>query len=164
MKKQNIIEVFKVGYEEFMGLVKRLSDEQIESVPVVGEWTTKEIIAHLAAWNWEQAREIARVLKCKPTWNNPKYDTYNDDKFNKIQVEKRKGKSAKELLNELEKSFDHLIARIESLDSKEWNHRCKNQYWDDGKEMTIQSLFTYEFEGSSDTSRHAEEVKKRFNL
>ena len=164
IKKEKVIEVFNAGHKEFEGLLSKLSDKQIESVPVVGVWTEREVIAHLAAWHWEQADEITRVLRNEPTWNQPSYDVYDDDRFNKIQVEKRKNKSTKDLIQEWEESFDFLIERIKKLSDGEWNHKCEGQFWDNGKLVTVQSLFPDEAKRTSDEGRHAAEIKEHFNL
>lgn len=164
MEKQKVIQAFRKGHSLFTSLLEKLTLEQIETVPVAGVWKTKDVIAHLAAWNWEQAAEIDRILQNTPSWNKPETLAYDDDAFNHAQVEKRKHVNTQELIQELEDSLGALVNRIENLSREEWNHRCEDEYWNDGIQVGVMSLFPYEQEGTSDEYRHAVEIKEHFGL
>jgi len=153
MKKKEIIGSFLVGHDEFKQVLKKLSNEQIKSVPAVGIWPVRKVIAHLSAWNWEQIKEIDRVLKNRPTWYRKKNgEISNTDLFNQKAVEKRKNWTIEKLVEEWQDSFDALINRINILSDEEWNL--------DG--MT--TIFKYELNGGSDENRHSKEIKKHFNV
>lgn len=153
MKKQEVIGIFKAGHKEFKKVLSTLSIKEIESVPAVGNWPVRNVIAHISAWNWEQVKEIDRTLAGNPTWNRKKSgEIPNTDRFNHQAVQKRKNWSIKKLMNEWETSFTFLLRKLESLNDKEFDY--------DG----MQNIFKYELEGGSDEARHAEEIKKRFDI
>ena len=153
MKKKKVIEVFKSGHKDFQQLVKSLTANQISNKEVSENWTVKDIIAHLSAWNFAQAKEIDNILEGKSTWSKL-YKTKKDwDEFNKNAVEERRDKNIKVIISEWESSFEKLINRLDNLTEKEWNSNTH-----------LHSLFHYEKEGLSDEGRHAQEVKKLFNL
>lgn len=164
MQKEKVIEIFKSGHNEFQHLTKLLTPNQITNTQILEDWTVKDIMAHLSAWNWEQAKEIDNILHDKPTWNNLYNTRANEDNFNKKAVEERKDKDLLTIIEEWENSFETLIKRIEKLTEEEWNHECKGQIWRDGKPATMYSLFRYEEDGQSDEAHHAQQVKKFFNL
>lgn len=153
MHKQKVIQIFQSGHYEFKQLIKSLSSDQIININVLENWTVKDIIAHLAAWNWEQAKEINNILSNKPTWKKL-YGTIKDqDDFNRKAVEESQVKNMKEVIEEWENSYEILIKRIKKLTEGEWN-----------RYPTLHSLFRYEEDGQSDEDCHAEQVKKFFKL
>lgn len=62
MKKQKVIDVFKSSHASFRDLLSKLSAEQLSTAKIMDSWTVKDTIAHLSAWNLEQAREIDNIL------------------------------------------------------------------------------------------------------
>lgn len=153
MQKKKVIEVFKSGHKDFQQLVKSLTADQISNKEVSENWTVKDIISHLSAWNFAQAKEIDNILDGKPTWDKLYKTKKDQDKFNKNAVEERRDKNIKVIISEWEKSFETLINRLDNLTGKEWNSNTH-----------LHSLFHYEKERFSDESRHAQEVKKFFSL
>lgn len=152
MTKQSLLEVFEKSHKNFYELINVLTSHQLTEVNVLEHWTVKDVIAHLSAWNWEQAVEIDNILKNNPTWNK-KYRTKKDeDDFNNKAVEERKEQSLSIIIHEWEKSFKALIKRIEKLTKEEWS----NKY--------MKRLFKYEENGLSDEGQHARQIKNFFKM
>lgn len=162
MEKQKIVDVFKTGHDNLCQLLDSLTSDQLVDVKVLGEWSVKDILAHLAAWNWEQIREIDNVLKDQPTWNDKFKSKEDQDDFNNKAVKKRKNKNIAEIIKEWNDSFGFLISRVEKLTDKQWNYKCEGYFENDGKILTMQSLFHYEKNGLSDDGKHANQIRKFF--
>lgn len=149
MQKKKAIEIFKSGHKEFQSLLKLLTPDQLANISVLENWTVKDIISHLSAWNFAQAKEIDNILSGKPTWRRLYKTVKDQNEFNKKAVEERKNRDIQEIIREWEKSFDTLIKRLENLTDEEWNNY-----------PNLPLLFHYEKEGLSDEGRHAKEVKR----
>lgn len=156
MEKQKAIAIFRQGHEEFGLILQQLAPRQIESIPVYGTWTIREVMVHIAAWYWEFVKEIDGILADKPVVNSSDEDT-----FNKQAIEARKRKNVGELILEWQDSFQALITKIGQLSEKEWNHVSKGI---DGKQIAMQSLFKYLETGISHEAAHAREVKNKLKL
>ncbi len=152
MHKDEVVTIFRQGHKHFLGVLKKLTNEQKLSVEVVGYWTVKEVVAHLSAWNWVQIEEIDNVLAGNATWRKRFVTKKDEDEFNAAAVRERKDKGLEILLAELEDSLCQLISRVESLTEGQW--RLKG----------MKDLFEYEDAGTSDEWKHAEEIRKFFSL
>ena|SRR3989344_301788 len=85
---------------------------------IAGDWTKKEIMAHIAGWYEEFDREVggvAMILKGQ----RPVSFRYSVDEYNRKSVAKRKNMSKSEILDEIKKSHKQFIEMIEELDAKQ---------------------------------------------
>lgn len=164
MKKEEIIEILKADHQGLAKVLDLLSSQQLEEVKILGDWNVKDVLAHLVEWNCECLAEIDRVLGDKATWQKFYESEEGEDEFNRKAIEKWKGKSLKEVLEEWEKSFQAWIKRIEELNEKEWKYQSKGDVWSNGEPVTVQSLFDYEYEGASHESGHAKQIKDFFKI
>jgi len=162
VKKEKAIEILKADHKKLAGVLDLLSPGQPEEVKVLGEWTTKDIIAHLIEWNWEYLAEIERILADKATWHKVCESKEQEDEFNRKAAEKWRTKSFKEVLDEWEKSFQVAIKMVEKLTNEEWNHQSNKDTWSNGDPVTIYSLFDYEYEGTSHEGGHAKQIREFF--
>lgn len=158
--KQATIDRFKNEHDRLKELVISLPEEQVLSQKVLGDWTIKDIIAHLAAWNWEAIDEVDRVLQNEATWPARYEGKLGEDEFNRKEVEKRKGKPWDEVINEWDDSFWTQIKRMEKITPEEWRHQSGNQMWSDGTPVAVYSLFAYEYGGQGHEGGHAKQIKE----
>lgn len=147
-----------------MELVSSLTDVQVSEKRIVGDWTIKDVIAHLAAWNWEAIDEVERVLRDEATWPARYEDKVGEGEFNRREVGKRKDKSWQEALKDWDDSFWAQIKRMEQISEGEWKYQSKKQTWSDGTPVTVYSLFAYEYEGEDHEGGHAKQIKEFLNL
>lgn len=158
--RQKTIEQYKKEHERLKKLVLSLPEEQVLKSNTAGEWSIKDIVAHLAAWNWEAIDEVDRVSKDKATWPARYEDKAGEDEFNRKAVEKRRSMSWGEVLNDWDESFWTQIRRMERISEDEWKYQSRNQLWSDGTPVTIYSLFAYEYEGEGHEGGHARQLKR----
>src|SRR3990167_384148 len=161
--KQEIIERFKKEHEELRKLVSSLSEEQALKLKMLGEWSIKDIISHLAAWNLEAIDEVDRVLKNEATWPAKYEDKTGEDEFNRKEVEKRQKMSWQGVLKDWDDSFWAQIKRMEQISNDEWKHQSESQSWSDGTPVTVYSLFIYEYEGNGHEGGHAKQLRMAIN-
>ncbi len=87
-----------------------------ESAPVLGDWTLKDVIAHVVTWGDELRSEIRDIL-IDPT---PQYSYLissdsDYDEWNQSQVAARKSWSLPEILGELERDYQETLDLIQRL-------------------------------------------------
>lgn len=159
MTKQAVITFQKQNHEIFKKVIKGLSDDQMISVKIIDDWSVKDIIAHLSAWNWQVAAEIDTVLAGKNIW----YIGNRVDTFNRKEVAKRHPWPLEKLLKEWEASFDALTAKLAKLTREEWNFKTEF-FWDDGTVLTVGSFFDYRYEGAGHEGGHAKQIEEALRL
>lgn len=164
MSKARAAKLLVDAHEKLGQVLKSLNGDQMTQVKVLGEWTVKDILAHLAAWNWECLEEIERALQDKATWHKLFEEEATEDEFNRIEVAKRRPKTVEEIRKEWEKSFQALITRVKNLSEAEWAHRSDQDHWQDGKPLTLGSLFDYGYTGESHEAGHAKQIQTYFRI
>jgi hypothetical protein len=53
MDKNQLLEALENGREQFLDLIEGLSEEELQQPDVVGDWSIKDILAHLSRWEGE---------------------------------------------------------------------------------------------------------------
>ncbi len=154
------IKRFKDEHARLKKLVSELSTEQVLKPNTLGAWSIKDIVAHLAAWNWEVIAEVDRVLQNKATWLVRYEEKKGEDEFNEKEVEKRRHMSWQEVIKDWDDSFWKQIERMKTLSEDEWKHQSGNQLWSDGTPVTVYSLFAYKYEGAGHEGGHAKQLEQ----
>jgi hypothetical protein len=96
-----------------------LSDSQLMKSGVTGDWSVKDILAHVTTWEQEALKHLPTILKGgKP----PRYSvTYGGiNAFNRAMTEQRRGLSLAEVERELEETHRRLIRFIEGLPEEQF--------------------------------------------
>lgn len=153
MTREKTLERLHGGHERLRRVMNKLENRQIEKI--LGNWTIKDIIAHLSAWNWEQARAIDDLsANKKPLWWG-----LDVTDFNQREIEKRKDWNLAKIVQEWEESFAKLIMRVNELSREAWIHEVyKNG--DDGLSASIESMLAYEYEGEDHEGGHAKQIEE----
>ena len=159
MNQGAILRFFREDHRKLKQTIEKLTESQMINDLVMGDWSVKDIIAHISAWNWEIAKSVDEVLVRKAPW----YLTKGETAFNMVEVEKRRNWSLQQVLDEWEKSFDSLIHRIEEITAEEWNIDT-GLVWADGSAVTIESLFGYRYKEEGHEGGHALQIKEHYNL
>lgn len=167
--KKIAIENIEKAHNYFNQILSSITKQQICEEKIDGEWTTKDVIAHLSAWNIEYLDEIERVLHGKTTWNKLYTTEEGDDAFNKTRVASRKDWSWEKVKNEYESSHKALINRVQELTDAEWNHTLEDEVWagtqeESSKPVSVESLFSLEIAGNAHEMEHARAIAEFFDI
>jgi hypothetical protein len=154
-----VLRFFREDHRKLKQTIAKLSESQILKDVVMGDWSVKDIIAHISAWNLEISKSIDDVLEKKAPW----YLTKGATAFNVAEVEQRRGWSLKEVLDEWERSFESLVHRIEEITGEEWNFDT-GLNWADGSAVTMESLFGYRYREEGHEGGHALQIREHYNL
>lgn len=149
MTKKEKIQYLKQGHEKLKNLINKLNKIQLTETKVLDNWTIKDILVHLAAWNIEYIKRINEVLilgKIPEWWNSPE----KEDEFNNKAIEERKNKDIEEILIEWENSFNNCIKRVEEI---------SDEQWDNYKPIALKKFFIYEYHGLDHEGGHAKQIE-----
>lgn len=159
MDKEEAILFLKNDHQKLKEAIEGLSSHQMTQVSCVRDWTLKDVLAHISAWNWEEIKAVDIVLTNKKPW----YVGLKEDEFNQREIDKRKSWSLDKTLKEWRDSFLALIKKLEKVTAKEWNFKT-DCVWPNGTPLTMNSLFDYEYEREGHEGGHAKQIKKVFKV
>lgn len=159
MNKKMVLESLRAAFLKLKDVVDNIPEDTMESTKITAEWTIKDVVGHLAAWNWEYAKEIDRILDNNPTWHDFYSSKEGTDEFNRKEVEKRKNLSTKSVIEDWQKSFKSLEDKLSTLSPQEWFYASKKGEWQN-QPITVASIFKYSYRGKSHEAGHAEQIRE----
>ena len=102
-----------VAYNNFSLVIEQLEPEKRLQAGVSGQWTAKDVIAHLIGWDSAFQAFIVDPDGFDPT---PLYET---NSFNAQSVSDRRHQSWEETISELQNSFTALQKSIETVTDRD---------------------------------------------
>lgn len=164
MTKGEILFNLKSDHKRLQGVVGRLTSGQ-RCQPIFGKWTLKEVLAHIAAWQEVFPEDIERILNNEtPSWHGFYGIEKAEDKFNAKTIKESKGNSLGEILENWERAYSGLIKAVNALSEGDFKYQSAGNRWVDGTPMTVESLFTYKYEGAGHEGGHAKQIAEKFGL
>ncbi len=155
MTKKDRIKWLRKGHERLKRMVSRLSADRMVKEKVLDDWTVKDIISHLSAWNWEELRVIDDLLaNRKPVWWG-----LDESEFNRRAIRERKDWSIDAVLKEWEESFETFLARVSELSEEEWVHEAAEK-GEDGLSVSVDAMMSYEYKGEDHEGGHAKQIEE----
>jgi hypothetical protein len=120
LNKEIILQRLRTERRRLEQNLEVLSDEQMEMTGVVGEWTVKDLLAHLVDWEqrfigWYQAGVRGEV----PETPAPGISWENLDVLNQRIYEKNKNRALDDVREDFNTSYEQVLAVIEVIPEKE---------------------------------------------
>jgi len=116
MKKSELLKWLQEEYQHWEVFLDQIGPERMDQGGVNGDWSMKDIVAHLTGW---QPRLIAGLQAAQrgepeppPPW--PAH-LQTEDEINAWIYESNHGRSVREVLDETHHVFQQLLAVIEGL-------------------------------------------------
>jgi uncharacterized protein (TIGR03083 family) len=110
VNKAEFLERLRAARTALNEALSGLNEEQITQGLVAGEWTVKDILAHLGSWEGEAALAVERTLRGEevgPLINE------SVDEWNKRRVEERRRLPLVDVMQEFNDARDRLLAALE---------------------------------------------------
>jgi hypothetical protein len=113
MKKDQVIRKIEQAWQDFTGSYAGLPAESLLAVGAMGEWSVKDIIAHVSAWEGEALKYLPLILEGRRT---PRYSVLYGgiDAFNALATEKARQLSLDEVIRKAGETHARLIAYLEN--------------------------------------------------
>jgi len=108
--KRELLDDLAAGRTELLSAIEGLSEEQMICPGVVGEWSVRDTLAHIAAWD----KETRTVIQAFVTQEDPVFDYKISGqrgfaRWNAREVEKRRDLSGAQILAEMEEARQDLV-------------------------------------------------------
>ena len=109
MKRTELLDRVRDAHGKLTGALESLSDEEATRIGLNPEWSVKDALAHIAAWEIEGARRITEIQA--GTYQPQKLNKEIINNFNREATESRRGRSMSEVRSE----FDAAHAAMERV-------------------------------------------------
>lgn len=116
MKKSELLNWLQEEYRQWEAFLDQIGPERMDQPGVNGQWTMKDIVAHLTCWNRRLVAFIQAAQRGEPEPPPPwPAQLQTDDEINAWIYEANRGRPVREVLDEAQQVIQQLLAVIESL-------------------------------------------------
>lgn len=111
---EKLIDKVEAAWADFHAAWAGLPDDALLIPGVCGEWSIRDLIAHVSWWDEEAITHLPMVLEGRTP---PRYSvTYGGiDAFNALKTEEKRGLSLDEVRREADATHGRLVAYLESV-------------------------------------------------
>ena len=113
MKKTELQEKVSVSHEGLVDALEGLSEEEATRKGLTAEWSIKDALSHISAWEIEAGRIIVEIQN--GTWKPQRLNSELIDEFNRQAVESRQGHSMPQVREEFDAAHREMERLIETL-------------------------------------------------
>lgn len=112
MKKAQVLEKLDKTWAEFQESFAGLSESQLAQPGVSGEWSVKDILGHVTAWEEESQKHLPLIAQ---GGRPPRYkDAYGGiDAFNAMMTDKNRALPLGEILQQSQESHARLVQYLQ---------------------------------------------------
>jgi hypothetical protein len=124
MKKQRLLNKLEQAWESFKESYAGLSDDKLVEPGVTGDWSVKDILAHVSWWEEEALKHLPEILQgVQP----PRYSVaYGGiDAFNAQMTERKRSLPLTEVREQLDKTHSRLVEYIQSVPEEQFTSETR---------------------------------------
>ena len=113
MNRERLLNRLETAWSELKASYADLSESQLTKPGVTGDWSVKDILAHVTTWEAEALKYLPDILAGKKP---PRYSVLYGgiDAFNARMAEEKRGLSLSEVLAQLEATHRELLDQVHS--------------------------------------------------
>jgi hypothetical protein len=139
---------------DLLDLVHSVDEETLDRKGLVGQWSAKNVLAHLAAWEAWVVQALPARVTTGATPADFRARAEDEDRFNAAEVAEREELTPHEQVMELERTRDELLRYMRSLDAATLTRRGPWDTWQGTiPEYLLEALRDHEAE-------HVDELRK----
>ncbi|HEX5409502.1 MAG TPA: DinB family protein [Gemmatimonadaceae bacterium] len=111
MTRDQVLQRLAAAWQDFEASYAGLTQAQLRAPGVTGQWSVRDIIAHVTWWEEEALKHLPRIRKGERT---PRYSVVYGgiDAFNAMMTEQRRGLSLAEVLHQHDDVHAKLIRYV----------------------------------------------------
>lgn len=147
MKKSDVLSWLQAENQKWEAFLNEIGPARMDQPGVVGDWSMKNIVAHLTGWNSRLVASLQAALRGEPAPPPPwPADLKDDDSVNGWIYEANRGRSVREVLDETQQVYRQLLAVVESLpdDARfEWVEPAYYLVWVNDKRFLAGEFFNH---------------------
>jgi hypothetical protein len=124
MDKQKLMRQLEKTWAAFKEAYAGLTEAEMIEPGVTGDWSAKDILAHVTTWEQEALKVLPVILK---GGRPPRYSvTYGGiDAFNAMMAEQKRGRSLAEILKELDETHNRLLETVQSAPDEQFTRETR---------------------------------------
>jgi hypothetical protein len=141
MRRAELLAELQSEQKAWEGLLAQIGEDRMDEPGVQGEWSIKNIVAHLTAWRRRTVGRLEAVANRQPEPKAPwPADLQEDDEINAWFHQRDRDKSVTEVLSESRRVFQQLVSAIEKLSDDALDDPSRLP-WMQGAPVTGATLF-----------------------
>ena len=118
MDKQQLLKRLEMAWTVLKESYTGLSDGQLLEPGVMGDWSVKEILAHVTIWEEEALKYLPLIIKGEKP---PRYVQYGGlNAFNAQMTEQKRSLALSEVLSQLDETHRRLISYLQSVPEEQF--------------------------------------------
>jgi hypothetical protein len=141
----NAVDILKYGHLTVQQTLAGLPEAEWETGGVCGVWSVKDIIAHLASYEWLLVDLLNSFLAGGPTPHLEKMGTLGPEQFNDDEVALRQDKSSQELLTEYTETQAKTMALAGQISAETFREVGTLPWY--GPEYSLDDFLVYTYYG-----------------
>ena len=116
MHKSELLKWLQDEYQQWEVFLDQISPTRMDQPGVNGDWSMKDIVAHLTGWNRRLVDRLQAAQRGEPE-PPPPWPAHleTEDEINAWIYESHRGRSVPEVLGESRQVFQQLLAVVEAL-------------------------------------------------
>ena len=112
--RDKLLQTIEARWAELRESIDGLSDEGMRAPGVVGDWSVKDILAHITSWEMEALKHLPEIAAGKPQQRYK--DVYGGlDAFNALTFEENRERSLDEVRSRLHETHQQLLDYLDSV-------------------------------------------------
>jgi hypothetical protein len=116
MKKSELLNWLREEYQQWETFLDQVGPARMDQPGVNGDWSVKDIVAHLTGWNRSLVARLQAAGRSQPEPPQPwPVHLQTEDEINAWIYKSNKERSVREVLDESHQVFQQLLAAIEGL-------------------------------------------------
>jgi hypothetical protein len=124
MKKKLLLDKLEQAWDLFKLSYVSLTDEQLMQAGVTGDWSVKDILAHVSCWEQESLKHLPHILQGgRPARYSVLYGGI--DAFNAQMTEQKRSLSLTEVRKQLDETHLKLIEYIQSVPDEQFTSETR---------------------------------------
>jgi hypothetical protein len=124
MNRQQLLKKLDKAWMEFKESYAGLSDARLTEPGVVGDWSVKDILAHVTWWEEEALKYLPLIIQ---QGTPPRYSTQYGgiDAFNALMTERRQDLSLAGVLQQQQETHRRLVDYLESVPEEQFTRETR---------------------------------------
>jgi hypothetical protein len=124
MNRPQLLKQLDTAWTAFKESYAGLSDSQLTEPGVTGDWSVKDMIAHVTWWEEEALKHLPLIIK---GGRPPRYSIQYGgiDAFNAQMTEQKRGLSLADVLRQLDATHHRLIAYVHSAPEEQFTRETR---------------------------------------
>jgi hypothetical protein len=123
MNRQQLLEKLDKAWAEIKESYAGLSGSQMTEPGIAGDWSVKDILAHVTTWKEEALKYLPLIIEGR---RPPRHITYGGiDAFNAQSTEQKRSLSLSDVLRQLDEIHSRLIDYIQSVPEEQFTRETR---------------------------------------